>query len=110
MALPEIKNIYYQEDLKGKKWKESTFSGWEKVYDKLKDKNKIDKEVFVWLYNKYYNKLSDKNKDILRKMKENNFFDKKMYWEFLIATLLFLNKNWEKLQKKIIIFSKKSQF
>jgi len=75
------------------------------IFDKLKDK--VDKEVFTKLFDKYYNKLSEKNKEFFKQINQNKFFEWKQTGEFVLATILFLSKNWEKKNKKIKIFLRK---
>jgi len=79
----------------------STWSIEKKEIDKLLD-DKVNKKI----YEEYYNKLSDKNKEIFSSIEKTDFLKNKDF-SFLLATLLFLEKKWEKFWSKINKYVKK---
>jgi len=77
------------------------------IFDKLKDKDKQDKELFTKLFDNYYNQLSEKNKELFQQINQNKFFEWKQTTEFVLSTLLFLDENWERKNKQVKLFLKK---
>jgi len=63
-----------------------------KVYTTLNNKEQIDKNSFIKLYNKYLNKFSAPKKELLKKIEESNFFNNENNTAtFRISTLIFID-------------------
>ncbi len=81
------------------------FLDWEKVYASFgKQENK---ELFVSIYDKYINQLSETNKQLLGLFFQKKFFGNTDNLQEILSAILFLDKNWERLGKKITFALKK---
>jgi hypothetical protein len=62
------------------------------VFDLLKDKDKVEKEVFTKLFDEYFAKLSPEVQKLFDKIQKKDFFKEKLDSNFVLSTLLFLEK------------------
>jgi hypothetical protein len=63
------------------------------VFELLKDKDKVEKEVFTKLFDEYFAKLSPEVQKLFEKIQEKDVFEEKLDSIFVLATLLFKENN-----------------
>ena len=63
------------------------------VFELLKDKNKVEKEIFIELFEEYFAKLSPEVQKLFEKIQEKDVFKEKLDSIFVLATLLFKENN-----------------